>query len=320
MGTETQNIESVRQQKHGAVTWADVHRPSAEVFEQLKRDYQLHPLHLNESIQKVQHTQVGREDDYLFLVLHFPIFDARRHKIFIRQVGIFLGKNYLITIHASECPVIDQLFTACMHNTAHAEEQFKDGSDYLLYIFISKLLSNISEMTDVVVSELDGIEDLVFGNTGSDAPRIGKVRQKIVRLRRVIGPKRLILEDLAQQIDSFTGRDMSKYYDNNTKTANKLWEVIEEAKETVEIYKDADFIASTEKTNKILMILTLAFTFTIPVTVAGTLYGMNVNLPGGIQTGPWMFLGTYTSFGLIAGLSMLFAIGMYVYLKRKKWF
>ncbi len=175
-------------------------------------------------------------------------------------------------------------------------------------------------MTDDVNNELDEIEDIVFDNKNSDSQRIGKLRQRIVRLSRVIGPKRLILKDLAEQVDAFTGEKYYKYYSNNTKMVNKLWEEVEEAKETVEIYKDADFTSSTEKTNRILAILTLVFTFTIPLTVVGTLYGMNVLLPGGTATGEWTFLGRYTTFYILLTTSVILALAMYCYFKRKKWF
>src|SRR6185437_12330235 len=156
--------------------------------------------------------------------------------------------------------------------------------------------------------------------SGSDAQEIGKMRQKIVRLMRVIGPKRAVFEDLTEQIESFAGHDMAKYFSNSTKTVNKLWEVIGESKETVEIYKDADFTISTERTNQTLTVLTLIFTFTIPVTVIGALYGTNVLLPGGIEAGSWTFLGPYTAFIVLIALSALTAIGMYAYFKKKKWF
>jgi magnesium transporter len=315
------HTDAIRTQTHNGVTWLDVQNPNSDVLAQLEKQYHLHPQHLNESIQKVQHNQVEREDNYLFFVLHFPTFADGDSKIVIGQLGIFLGKDFMATVRTSDCPVVNQLYTLCKHDAAQAELTFDHGPDHLLYSLISKLLSSISDMTDVVVTELDGIEDVVFDNTGSDAHRIGKVRQKIVRLRRVIGPKRLILEDLCQQIDSFMGgRKIARYYATNTKRVNKLWEVIEEAKETVEIYKDADFITSTEKTNQILMVLTLVFTFTIPITIVGALYGMNVLLPGGIETGNWSFLGRYTTFELLVAGSLGLAIGMFVYFKFKKWF
>jgi magnesium transporter len=319
MGDGDSKNGKVRSQKHGGVTWLDVTAPDAETFAQLEREYHLHPLFLKESVQKVQHVQVEREADYLFLVLHFPVLQSGATKLAVGQVGVFLGKDYVITVHSNAGSFTQSLYSECDYAPEQADKYFGQGPAYLLYSIIRRLLDDMSRMTEVIEDELDEIDSLVFENSSSDAQRIGKVRQKIVKLRRLIGPKRTVLQDLAAQVDSFSGSDMSRYYDNNVKLANKLWEAIEEAKETVEIYKDADFTTSTERTNKILMLLTLVFTFTIPVTVVGTLYGMNVHLPGGLQVSS-SFLGQYTTFDLIVGGSLLFAVGMYIYFKLRKWF
>ena len=87
------------------------------------------------------------------------------------------------------------------------------------------------------------------------------------------------------------------YYDDVRDHVDKAFEILEESKETIEIYKDTDNMMSTEKTNRILSVLTILFTLSIPVTVIGAIYGMNVHLPGGIdEQGTWNFLGTYTTF------------------------
>lgn len=315
-GTDTE----YRIQKHGATTWVDLENPGREKLAELERSYSLHPMHVRESLQKVQHVQVEREPQYLFLVLHVPVLTTHTDKIHITQVGVFLGKNFLITIRNGASPCISDMFEVCSLSQAKADEYFKEGSAQLLYRLISSLLSDISDMTDDVNNELDSIEDDVFDSRDSDAQQIGKVRQKIVRLGRIIGPKRLVLADLTEQVGVFAGQGVAKYYAGNVKLVNKLWEEIEEAKETVEVYKDADFTASTEQTNRILAILTLIFTFTIPITVVGTMYGMNVLLPGGIETGSWHFWGRYTTLGVIVGISAGAAIGMYLYFRYKKWF
>ncbi|HSW79353.1 MAG TPA: magnesium transporter CorA family protein [Candidatus Saccharimonadales bacterium] len=316
---ETQNSGSLSIQRHHGVEWIDAQTPDKAAIEKLEREYKLDPIHLSECTQKVQHTQVDREYRYLFLIVHFPILDTETDKISVGQLGIFLGKNFLVTIRSAASPATSNLFNACKDQAQKADDNFKHGSGMLLCNLIKQHLIEISAMTDHVTSELDDIEDLVFGNTASDAQIIGKLRQKIIRLRRIIGPKRLVLGDLAEQIDSFTKHNLSKQYALNTKLVNKLWEEIEEAKETVEIYKDADFTTSTERTNGILAVLTILFTLSIPVTVFGTLYGMNVNLPGGITTGAWDFMGKYTTFGILVAVSAWSALMMYAYFKKKNW-
>ena len=95
-------------------------------------------------------------------------------------------------------------------------------------------------------------------------------------------------------------------------------ETLEESRETMEIYKDTDFVLSTEKTNKVLGLLTIIFTLAIPSTVIGTFYGMNINLPGGIENNI-MVLGPHTMFIMIILASSIPAIMMFAYFKKLGW-
>lgn len=316
---ETPSSGMLRVQKHHNVTWADVQNPDKNTVAQLEKDYKLDPIHLSECVQKVQHTQVDRETGYLFLIVHFPVLDHESDKITVGQLGIFLGKKFLLTLRSAQSPALENLFTSCEQQAHHADDNFKHGSGMLLSNVIKQHLVEISGMTDHVTNELDDIEELVFGNSASDAEAIGKLRQKIIRLRRIIGPKRLVLEDLAEQIDSFSGHNLAKQYALNSKMVNKLWEEIEEAKETIEIFKDADFTTSTERTNSVLAVLTILFTLSIPITVVGTLYGMNIPMPGAITSTTWTFLGKYTTAEILVAVSIWSALMMYAYFKSKDW-
>ncbi len=307
---------NVRRHTFNDITWVDVHAPGQTVLEGLEKEYGLHPVHLHESVRKVQHNGVERESNYLFLVMHFPLYKAQQDKISVSQLGVFLSKGRLVTIHMEDAPFLDDLYAEFARDT---DTQAARSSGYVLFRLIARLLNNLEQLTEAVDVELDEVEDLVFANRSSDAERIGHLREKIVRLRRLTGPKRLLLEDLSQQIGDFAGKDLRRYYDSNLKTVNRLWDEIEESRETVEIYKDADFITSTEQTNQTLAVLTIVFTFTIPVTAIAALYGMNVFLPGGLEAGSWLFLGRYTTLMVILAMSALAAWGMYLYFHKKKW-
>ena len=57
----------------------------------------------------------------------------------------------------------------------------------------------------------------------------------------------------------------------------------------------------------------------IPATIIGTFYGMNITLPGGLETGPWTFLGTYTTLIIMLILSVAAAFLMYWSFRRVGW-
>ena len=124
---------------------------------------------------------------------------------------------------------------------------------------------------------------------------------------------------ITSDIQKFSAHDLTLYFDNVKDHIDKVLEALEESKETIEIYKDTDYMLSTEKTNKILAILTIFFTLSIPSTIIGTLYGMNVNLPGGIGTGSWYLFGPYTTFLLLLMISLTGVLLMAWYFHRLGW-
>jgi len=254
------------------------------------------------------------EDEYIFLILHFPHLLVKEGRIITSQVSIFLGRNFLVTIHDQHTPTIRNCFEA----VKNATENKSPGK--IISLLIEHLLKEEEELLAGVSMDLDKLEEDVFKDATSDAFEIGLLRHRIMRLRRILSAQKLVLQDLDNAIDSFTGEHLSRYYQSNTNISRKLWEEVEEAKESIEIYKDADFTSSTEQTNKILAVLTLLFTLTIPGTTIGAFYGMNILLPGGIESGSWTFLGNFTMLKLILGVSLIAAVIMFVYFKRKKWF
>lgn len=322
-GTEPEALavgnSSTRVQKHQTLTWIDIENPTREELAKLTSEYKFHPLHLEDSLLRGQPPQVEREDNYIFLILHFPSYDVAKNKVFISQVGIFLGKDYLITLHEDSAPEVRRLFDALEKDHKDHGVEFNKSAGFLLYSVIGGLLDDLLALVQVTTKELDDIEEKVFDNKASDAFQIGQLRQKIIRLKRIVASLRNVLGDLTPLIDEFTHENLSRYYASNSKMTNKLWETITEAKETVEVYKDADFTTSTEKTNSILVVLTLLFTLTLPATVMGTLYGMNIEMPGSLSAGPWTLFGRYTTLMFVIFMSITPVVTMLWYFKRKNW-
>ena len=309
-------VSSTKLQKLGRITWIDIQDPAKADLISVSEEFNLHSLHMDQSLQKGQIAQMDVEDEYVFLLLHFPFLTEDGHRIATSQVSVFLSKRYLLTVHESANPNIRKLFEE--YEMDESAETVSPGR--ILYHIIKSQLSDVASLIHSVSVELDEIEDNVFDDKGSDAFQIGQIRQKIMRLRRVLATQKSVLDELDAVIDAFTGERLEREYEINTNMSRKLWETVEEARETIEIYKDADFTTSTEKTNEILAVLTLLFTLTIPATVIGTFYGMNILLPGGVEAGSWTFLGNYTMLKLVAGISMIGALLMYLNFKRKHWF
>lgn len=314
--------EKTRIIHYGKVTWMDVKDPTRREISQLAEKYPFHPLHLEDCISKGQSPKIEQndEDKYLFLLLRFPHYNAQEKKIDINQICFFLGEDYLITVHERIADSIAEIFTACKENPQQRKAYINGSSTHLLYTIINQLTTDLSPLIQLILTEVDEAEDIVFDDKVSGVYKIGQLRRKILSLRRAIGPLRPLLADLAKTVNKFSRANLSVYFANISDQLNKVWETLDEAKETVEIYKDADFTISTEKTSRILAILTIIFTLSIPATVIGTFYGMNILLPGGIEHGSWTFWGDYTTFIIIFIAATVPVILMQIYFRKRGWF
>jgi magnesium transporter len=315
-GSASQSENRIQTLTNGSLKWTDITDPTASDMASLGRDYGFHPLDLQECLSgKV--TKVEDHGDHVFLLLHFPKEDA--HGLVIpNRASLFLGKDYLVTLHPCEFGSILQLLEAC-RDDEKKRSSFMESSPYLAYRVIDGLIDAIFSILDEVQGNLDDIEAVVFDEKKSQAVPINHARRQIAVLGRIVFPLRLYLPDLSKA-QRFSKEDLSIYFSDLNHKIGLSSGTVDEMKEMLEIYKDTDFVTSSNRTNNVLSVLTILFTLTIPASVLSSMYGMNIPLPGGLVTGPLDFAGPYSSFLVIVILMMIPAFVMIWYFRRAGWF
>ena len=301
------------------LVWLDLENPKKEDMNGPAQEYALHPLNIEDSLSKRQLSKVEDHDDHIFILFHYPIPARDGHGISSTQISFFLGANFLISIHDTELESISRLFNTCEQDSQR-RGTFMKSSARLLYHILDGLVDNILPFLQKVEENLEEISDLVFDERKSVAAQLSFQRRAIVDLRRIISPLRRIATDLALKSQRFSKEEnLSEYFGDVIDHIEKTWETLEQSRETIEIYKDTDSILSIETTNKVLSILTIVSTLTIPAVVIGTIYGMNIPMPGAFVPGPPTFLGVYTTFWLTMAASIVPALALLMYFRRRGW-
>ena len=299
--------------------WIDIQKPTRKKLKLLEGKYPFHELNIEDSLSKKQIPKIDKYQDHIFVILHFPTVDEDK-SIRSTQLAIFAGPKYLITIQQGELKPLIERFNVCKDSEKEKEIFMGSSSGYLLHSIIDLMVDDLLHVLMKLEGNLDDIEDLVFDEKVAIARDISLLRREITTLRRVVVPLSRIILELSKEMQRFSEEDLTDYYDDVRDHTDKVLEVLEESKETIEIFKDTDFMLSTEKSNKILSLLTILFTLSIPATVIGTYYGMNINLPGGIITGSPDFLGPYTSFIILLTIAIVPSLVMVWYFKKLGWF
>jgi magnesium transporter len=304
--------------KNNGFIWIDIGTPNRDEMKKLAEKFNFHELNLEDSLSKIQIPKIDRYEDHVFVILNFPILEKERIPR-SSQLAAFIGSNYLVSIHQDELKPISDIFQQCSQSVKARQELMGRSAGYLFHSIIDALTDDLLNLVRKIVGNIEDIEDVVFDEHTNAAGEISYIRRQITALRRIAIPlKRTLNEITAKDIRRFSEEDLTLYFDDVTDHIDKVIDTLEESKETIEIYKDTDYLHGTDRSNKILAILTIIFTLSMPVTIMSSLYGMNVDVPT-IEDGSLKFLGRYTTFIVIVIGSSAVAAVMTLYFHKIKW-
>jgi len=307
---EQLNIESIN---FGDLTWINITKPTQREMDYLAKNFPFHPLDLDDCLSRIQRPKLDEYKDYLFFIFHFSVYNRATRVSTHDQVSVFIGDKYLITIYSGQLKTLVELFRECQIDEEARRENLSNGSGYLLYRLLDRTVDAYFPILDKILSLMDDVEDSVFDENVESAQEVAILRRDIISQRRIMFPVRTVLAELENKLKRFTKTDISVYYGDLMDHMNKICETLDECKEIVEVFKDTDFVLSTDRLNRIMRILTIIATIVLPFMAISSLYGMNVHMPGGITSGSWM------PFIVIMVVMAVIAAGMLLFFRRKRW-
>lgn len=307
---EKLNIESV---SWGDITWVNIERPTEREIEYLAKNYPFHPYDLDDCLSRKQQPKIDEYKDYLFLVLHFAVYNKLTRVSTHTQVSVFLGEKYLITLHGGELKPLVKLFRECQIDEETRRENFSHGSGYILYRIIDRLVDAYFPILDKILSLMEDVEDSVFDENVEAAKELAVLRRDVITQRRIVFPMRTVFAELENKIQRFTKVDLKVYFGDMMDHVNKICETLDECKEIIEVYKDTDFVLGTDRINRVIRVLTVLSSILLPFLLISSIYGMNIPLPGGLERG------SVQSFLLLLGSMALIALGMLYFFRRRRW-
>ncbi len=308
---QTLNMESVT---WGDLTWINIEQPTEREIKYLAENYSFHPLDLDDCLSRKQRPKLDEYKDYLFFIFHFSVYDTVTRVSTHDQVSAFIGDKYLITLHSGRLKTLVKLFRDCQIDEDARRENLSYGSGYLIYRILDRTVDSYFPVLDKLLSLVESLEDAVFDENVESAQEVATLRRDIITQRRIMFPNRTVLAELEPKLKRFTKIDMSVYLGDLMDHMNKVCETLDECKEVVEVFKDTDFLLSTDRLNRIMRILTIISTIMLPLIVLSGLWSMNVPLPLGANPGghPYFF------YGMVAML-LCVSLGMLYFFRRRHW-
>jgi magnesium transporter len=292
------------------VTWINidgVHR--VDLIETLGRQFDLHPLVVEDIVHTDQRPKLEDYDGTLFILLRMLRYDEARREVDEEQISLIVGPSWVISFQERKGDVFDPLRDRIRNNKGRIR---KLGADYLAYALIDAIVDHYFVVLEKLGDRVDALGEVLV--THPDAHSLGEIhllKRELLFLRRSTWPLREVISAL-QRGDSTLFQEKTRVYLRDVYDHTiQVIDTMETLRDMTSGMLDIYLSSASNRMNEVMKVLTIIATIFIPLTFIAGIYGMNFhNMPE--LHWPWGYFG---ALGVMAAV----ALGMLAYFRRKHW-
>ncbi len=304
--TDPAQISDLREDTENVV-WVDVLHPDEQDYACLVEEFSFHPLAIEDCQQPHQRPKVDEYLGYYFIVLYEAEFTPA-NELILRELNIFLGTNYVVTVHQEPVKALVQGEKLWRSWTDLA----KRGSGLLAYLLIDAVVDGYFPILDTISEWMDDIEDELFDETrDAKLEDIFAVKKDLLLLRRSIAPLRDVFNTLLRREQQVFSRETQVYFQDVYDHILRVGEMIDNLRDLLGSTMDVYLSLQSNRMNIVMKRLTAISTILMSAALVSGIYGMNfVHMPE-LQ---WEY-GYYLALGFMA----LLVVGLLIFFRYIKW-
>jgi magnesium transporter len=190
--TNIDHIPAILEKKPRLI-WVDItienNELSGEEIALLSECFKFHELSIEDCLFPQYHPKVEEFETYVFAAVHGIRLKAKDLSDFedaIYELDLFIGKDFIVTVHTSELLVIDSLF-----EKAKLKPQVELKTlENLLYNIFQKVVTSFEFTMDKIGDHVDLIEDRVLENPSAELmTEIFALKKTLLNLRKITDPQ-----------------------------------------------------------------------------------------------------------------------------------
>jgi magnesium transporter len=305
---ETPNVEVVESE---GLRWINIERPRQIDRAWLEEHFDFHPLDYEDVFSRNQRPKVDEYEGYLFVVLHFPVYDKRVNRLNAAEVDIFVGPDFLITLPNESLAPLQYVFDRCQNNEDVREDMFSKGAGYLLYKVVDACVDASFPMLRKMGLKLERLEQAIFDEEANReiVRDLSNAKQEIINFRKIVRPQRAALKDLERTKRYVTG-ELDIYFDDINDASERVWDMLENYREVIEGLETTNESVLSHRLNDSIRVLTAFSVIMLPLTLIASVLGMNVGVPGE---------GSIHAFWITIAVMLSVLSGMVLWFRKRGW-
>ena len=305
-----------------SLAWIGLYRPDAEELDELKQEFGLHELAIEDAALGHQRPKLERYGETVFMVLKAAHYDDAKEEVDFGELHLFAGANFIVTVRHSEGPDL----SVVRRRMEKSPDALKEGTEAVLYGILDAVVDGYSPVVAGLANDIDEIETQVFDGDPKVSRRIYELNREVIEFERAVSPLTAIIQTLASGFaDGYVGEVLEQYLRDVADHVTQVKERIEEFRvllrdilavntSLVGQRQAEESRALSEASNKQAVesrrIAGWAAILFAPSLVAG-IYGMNFrNMP----ELSWIF-----GYPMALGIMVVFMLVLYIVFKRRGW-
>ncbi|MDX3354992.1 magnesium and cobalt transport protein CorA [Streptomyces sp. ME01-24h] len=306
----------------GAMAWIGLYRPSEAELVSLAKEFDLHPLALEDAIQAHQRPKLERYGETLFVVLRAARYLDAPEEVDFAELHIFVGPGFVLTVRHGAAPDLSAVRGRMESNP----ELLTLGPEAVLYAILDTVVDGYAPVVAGVEKDMEESEIQVFGGDPQVSRRIYELSQEVLEFQRATRPLVPMLDGLQGGFVKYgTDEELQRYLrdvaDHVTHTIERvdgfrqaLGDLLTLNATLVAQQQNAEMRALAEagfeQNEEIKKISAWAAILFAP-TLVGTIYGMNFDHMPELH---WLL-----GYPFAVVLMGVVCVSLYVVFKRRGW-
>ena len=176
--------------------WLDIGDPGAAEVALLHRVFGFHELALDEVTKSHERPRCEAYGRYYFVVVYAA--ESTADSFLARELNLFWGENYLVTIHR-RWPAILAVLDQARRRWEHHESRETYGVAALAYTLFESLVEGYFVVQDRVRERIDDIEEAIFTGARGAASDLFLLRKDLLRVPRLLAPTSHVLAEVLRR-------------------------------------------------------------------------------------------------------------------------
>ena len=283
----------------GTSLWLDVSDPGPEEVELLRREFGFHELALEDVTRPHERPRCDAYAGYHFIVIYAAEDSAPGFRP--RELNLFWGENYLVTIHRRPAAVLAALDSARRRWEQH-EEGRSHGVAWLAYALFESIVEGYFTVQDRVRERIEGIEEAIFAGEEGAATALFGLRKELLQVPRLLAPTSHVLAEVLRRGHAVPEELRPWFADVQDHALHVLAE-LDTYRDLLGTALDVNVFHAFNRLGHIMKRLTAVTVIIMVPNFVASIYGMNFDHLVPPSEAPWAFL------AVVAFLAVMVAWG-----------